>query len=184
MLFSEQAILIKARSFDQQALGTIYDAYSSGLYRYAMRLLGNQSLAEDCVADTFTRFLQALHGKQGPDFYLKAYLYRIAHNWITDYYRRMVPETLELDESLRSTNTIENEAQSEWNFETHCLRLAMRTLTADQRQVIMLKFVEEWQNQEIAAAMQKTVGAVKALQVRAIETLRKRLEQLEKEGSL
>jgi DNA-directed RNA polymerase specialized sigma24 family protein len=53
------------------ALAEIYDTYRPGLYRYAMRLLGDASLAEDCVAETFARFLKALHTRQGPREHLQ-----------------------------------------------------------------------------------------------------------------
>jgi RNA polymerase sigma-70 factor (ECF subfamily) len=82
----ETDLIQRARQYDRQALAQIYDLYSPGLYRYAMRLLGDQSLAEDCVSETFSRFLQALRGRKGPQNYLQAYLFRMAHNWIADQY--------------------------------------------------------------------------------------------------
>lgn len=59
--------LIKgAQDFDTNSLAMIYDCYSPGIYRYAMRLLGDDCLAEDCVAETFSRFLKMLRAGQGP----------------------------------------------------------------------------------------------------------------------
>ena len=84
-------LLQQAWRFEEQALAAIYDRFSPGLYRYAWRLLGDVHLAEECVAETFSRFLHALQGGRGPQEYLQAYLYRVAHNWITDYYRRRTP---------------------------------------------------------------------------------------------
>ena len=95
-------LLKGARNFDQQALGEIYDLYSGKLYAYSMRLLGSQDLAEECVAETFSRFLLALKNGGGPQEYLQAYLYRVAHNWITDTYRRQPPPPLELKEELEA----------------------------------------------------------------------------------
>ena len=183
VVHTEQDLIKKARDFDQEVLGQIYDSYSSGIYRYAMRLLGDESLSEDCVSDTFSRFLQALRVRQGPDKHLKAYLYRIAHNWITDYYRRNTPTFTELDESILDGGHQQAEFRVEDQLEKQQLRLALRTLTPDQRQVIMLKFVEEWRNEEIAAALNKPVGAIKALQHRAIDTLRRRFVEMEKAGN-
>jgi RNA polymerase sigma-70 factor (ECF subfamily) len=179
---AEQDLLIGARTCDLTALGTIYDRYSPGLYRYAMRLLGDDSLAEDCVADTFSRFLKALRTGQGPKDYLQAYLYRIAHNWITDHYRRQPPPSIELDESLQAGNRFLPEVQAETRLEQQQVRLALRSLTPDQHQVITLRFIEGWENEEVAAAMNKPVGAIKALQHRALNTLRKLLPD-EKESN-
>ena len=95
----EEILLQKAHNFDLESLEVIYDTFSPGVYRYAMRLLGNPDLAEECVSETFQRFLVALKNNGGPSDHLQAYLYRIAHNWITDQYRRQ-PLTLELSENL------------------------------------------------------------------------------------
>src|SRR5512136_2363101 len=98
----DQAILERARRFEAQALEEIFDSFSQGIYRYAFRLLGDTDLARDCMSETFSRFLNALSHESGPDDYLQAYLYRIAHNWITDYYRSKVPPSLPLDAEMRA----------------------------------------------------------------------------------
>lgn len=168
----ERSLLEKARKFDLDALGEIYDLFSPGLYRYAMRLLGEERLAEDCMADTFSRFLKAIRFGQGPKNHTKAYLYRIAHNWITDSYRKNSVILVELDESIIENKQKNPENQSAENSEKHELRLALRSLTPDQRQVITLRFLENWSIEEIANSIQKPVGAVKALQHRALRSLR------------
>lgn len=182
---SEQELLNGARAFDQATLGVIYDRYSPGIYRYALRLTGDECRAEDCLAETFLRFLKALHAGQGPHAHLQAYLYRIAHNWITDDYRRQPLPPLALDENLAGADGDLPERQAERLLEQNRVRLALRTLTPDQRQVITLRFLEGWENDEVAAALEKPVGAVKALQHRALSMLRKQLlrEDFEVEGN-
>ena len=97
----EQDLLQRAARLETKALTEIYDTYSPGMYRYAMRLLGDATLAEDCVAETFTRFLDALQKRRGPRDHLQAYLYRIAHNWVVDSYRQQKDDSA-LDDSLPS----------------------------------------------------------------------------------
>jgi RNA polymerase sigma-70 factor (ECF subfamily) len=173
---SEEARLLKAaQAFDLDCLAEIYDRYSPSLYAYAMRQLGDEHLAEDCVAETFSRFLMAIRAGKGPDDYLQAYLYRIAHNWISDSYRRSPAPMLQLDENLAGGDHHKPDVQAETNLERERVRAALRLLTAEQRQVITLKFLEGWENEEIAAAVQKPVGAVKALQHRALSSLRRLL---------
>ena len=171
----EKELLQAALRFDQSALGQIYDLYSPGLYRYAARFLGDPSVAEDCVADTFSRFLKAVRNGHGPKDFLKAYLHRIAHNWIVDYYRR-TPEVTELSETQPG-----NEDLPEQEFDLHMrqarMRHAIMRLTSEQQQVIGLKYFENWKNEEIAQALHKPVGAVKALQHRALASLKKILEK-------
>ena len=175
---SETELLHLAHRLDSIALGQIYDIYSPDIYRYAMRLLGNVTLAEDCVSETFSRLLQALSTGRGPRDYLKAYLYRIAHNWITDQYRRERP-TEELTETLPSDASTPEET-ADHGAERARLLQAIRKLTPDQQQVIALKFWNEWDNEEIARSLGKPISAVKSLQHRALMALQKHLQEIER----
>ncbi len=172
---SEDNLLELARRFDEQALVEIYDRYSPGIYRYASRLLGDPDLAEDCVAETFSRFLIAINQGKGPGKYLQAYLYRVAHNWITDQYRRGPPPSVSLEPEFHSNPGPGPDEALAVATEQQAVRLALSKLTADQRQVVTLKYLEGWRNQEIAQALEKPVGAVKALQYRALNALRRHL---------
>ena len=173
---NEQELLRLASQRNTTALAEIYDTYRPGLYRYAMRLLGHASLAEDCVAETFARFLKALQTRQGPRDHLQAYLYRIAHNWIVDLYCDY-QETIELSEAMHSDKVPEEEAAK--HIQQQQIRKALRSLTPDQQKVISLKYLENWSNEEVAKALHKPVGAVKSIQHRALESLREVLSEKE-----
>ena len=167
----EQELLQRASQLNTQALAEIYDTYSPGIYRYAMRLLGDMSLAEDCVAETFARFLKSLQERRGPRDQLRAYLYRIAHNWIVDLYRKN-EKVFELNDTIRSeADGPEDEAAK--HIHQKQVRSAIRRLTPDQQQVISLKYLEDWTNEEIAQVMKKPIGAVKSIQHRALKSLHK-----------
>ncbi len=165
-------LLHRARQFDLETLAGIYDQHSPGIYRYAMRLLGDEHLAEDCTADTFQRFLQALRSRRGPDEHIRAYLYRIAHNWITDHYRRNRRVDLPLSDTVQDGQP-DTASAAEENINAQQVRSILMNLTPDQRQVILLKYYEGWDPEEIACAMKKPLGAVKSLQHRAIQRLKK-----------
>ncbi len=175
---SDPELLELAQQFDPQALARIYDTYSPGLYRYAMRLLGDQSLAEDCVAETFSRFLQAHQAKRGPESFLQAYLYRIAHNWIIDQHRKDPIPSVELTEEHQDENA-NPEQDAGLRLRQERLRIAIKTLTPDQQQVIALKYLEGWENEEIARSLKKPVGAIKSMQHSALVTLQKTLNREE-----
>jgi RNA polymerase sigma-70 factor (ECF subfamily) len=175
MAAKEQVLLERASRFDEQALAEVYDTYSPGIFRYAWRLLGDADLAEDCVSETFDRYLRALHKGNGPQEYLQAYLYRIAHNWITDYYRRSPPPSMPLDLELADDHSQQPPFLADRATELSQLRQALAQLTPEQRQVILLKYLEDWDNQDIAQALNKPVGAIKSLQHRALEALRRLL---------
>jgi RNA polymerase sigma-70 factor (ECF subfamily) len=169
----DQAILERTRRFDPQAIEEVFDTYSPGIYRYAYRLLGDEDLASECMSETFSRFLGALQRNSGPDAYLQAYLYRIAHNWVTDYYRRKTPPTMPLEDDIPANLDDDPHHNLAVKFVTRQIRQALMLLTPDQRQAVTLKYLEDWENEAIGQMMNKPVGAVKALQHRGIQALRR-----------
>jgi RNA polymerase sigma-70 factor (ECF subfamily) len=176
----EQTLLARARAFDMSALAEVYDTFSPAVYRYAMRLLGDASLAEECVTETFSRLLGALKGGGGPTSFLKAYLFRTAHNWMTDYFRQQGHANESLDAMEEAETFLADDRESLLQgmvdrLNAKQVREALRRLTADQRQVIVLRFYEDLSSEEVAAALNKPVGAVKALQHRALGALRRAL---------
>jgi RNA polymerase sigma-70 factor (ECF subfamily) len=176
---SENDLIKQARQFQEIALAEIYDLYSPGVYRYAMRLLGDTYLAEECVADTFFRYLKTLRSGGGPEDHLQAYLYRIAHNWITDQYRRQPPPVLPLYDDIPDTGSDLLQITTT-SIEKQAVRSALMQLTMDQSQVIYLKYLEGWENEAVAELLKKPIGAVKSLQHRAIQSLRRLLYLEEK----
>ena len=172
---SEKQLIKKARTLDQHVLAEIYDQYSPKIYRYAIRLLGDENQAEDCVAETFNRFLNALQQGGGPKAHLQAYLFRIAHNWITDQFRRQSPVSLDPDNPAEPVSDIDPQAMAEDALLQERVREALKDITPDQRQVILLKYLEGWSNAEVAKAVGKPVGAVKSLQHRGLAALRRLL---------
>ena len=165
-----------AITFDKPALTEIYDRYSPDIFRYAYRFLDDNELAEDCVADTFYRFLIAVRG--GTSFEnIRAYLYRVAHNWITDYYRRRPPPNISLEENVHSDPEGNPSHILAQNQDRQRIRSALLRLPPEQRQVIELRYLENWSHFEVAAALGKTVEATRALQYRAMEALRQILAE-------
>ena len=166
------------RLLDKQDLVAIYELLSPRLFSYAVRLLGDNHLAEDCVAETFSRFLKVIQRGLGPRDNVRAYLYRIAHNWITDYYRHRIPEDSLEGRHLNLPS--ENPAVTvSLNLDRDRVRQALLNLPPEQRQVLMLRFYEEWPHEETAAAIGKTVEATRALQYRALNGLRRMLVAVE-----
>ena len=172
----ENQLLARARQYDPEALGEIYDTYSPRLYAYACRLLAEKQTAEECVAETLFRFLKSMRGGMGPHTHLKAYLYRTAHNWVTDYYRRQQVVTSTLTEDL-AEDRAGPESLAGMHIDQDEVRQALLRLTPDQRQVILLKYYEGWENEMIADALQKPLGAVKSLQHRALASLQRILQE-------
>lgn len=173
MTSNPEKLLKGARAFDQDALAKIYDVFSDALYAYAYKHVGTAQVAEDIVAETFRRFLTALERGGGPQDHLRAYLYRITHNLITDLYRREPPPAQELDEERLVEEGPGPAGMLDERQESERVRQALRLLTPEQRQVVILKYLEGWSSEEIAQTMEKSLGAVKALQHRGLAALQR-----------
>jgi RNA polymerase sigma-70 factor (ECF subfamily) len=163
-------------AIDKQALADIYELYSADIFRYASRLLDDSHLAEDCVSETFHRFLIAVRG--GTVFEnVRAYLYRVAHNWITDHYRRHPLPVLSLDEDMHADPEANPSQIIARKLDRQRVRAALLRLPPEQRQVIELRFMENWSHHDVAEALGRSVEATRALQYRAVEALRQLLSE-------
>lgn len=179
---TDRELLSGAVRLDENALALIYNRYSTNLYRYAARLLGDQNLAEDCVAEAYCRLLEALNQGGGPKEHLQAYLYQIAHNWITDQFRNKTLQTTTIDTSSGAQigdNGNETARIAHEKMEMERVRSALAHLKPDQRQVIALKYLEGWDNEEIASLISKSSGAVRVIHHRGVANLKKLLRNTE-----
>jgi len=167
------ALLDKAREYDGEALAEIYDRYSTRIYNYIYRRVGDAHLAEDLTAAVFTKMLEAILSAKHWRTSFSGWLYRIAHNVVVDHFRGWRKDSeLPLEERLVADCGDPVRALDE-NLTQEKLRTAIRQLTAEQGNVVLLKFVEGMSNVEVAEMMGKTEGAIKSLQHRALDAMRR-----------
>jgi RNA polymerase sigma-70 factor (ECF subfamily) len=160
-----------AAALDRAAWAAIYDTHFPAIYRYAYARLRSQEDAEDVAAQVFLEAIKGYAGYREMDRPILAWLYGIARNLVANRVRRAVraqnahaslAQRLERDSFDGALDRVE-------------LDMAMAALTAEQRDVIILRFISGLSTPEIAEALQKTPEAVYSLQVRAIAALRRRL---------
>ena len=175
------SLLDSARRMDQQALVVIFDRYATDLYNYALRMRSDPMKADIVVGDVFAQFLEQLADGKGPQTNLRSYLYKITYHLITDGLQFSQREaSLEFaDFDLDNDEGQHSKASNLWNkFLMERLILTIKNhLTANQRNVIILRFVEEFSLHETAEILGKEVGSVRAIQTRAITKLSKVLDQ-------
>jgi RNA polymerase sigma-70 factor (ECF subfamily) len=173
------SLLARVRQWDEEALAEVYDQFAPALYRYVYRLTGHENISQDIVADTFHRFLIALRNGSGPEKQLSAWLYRVAHNLVVDHYRRQPKqEVLSLQDNDIDVPVADgSELRVEQQELATRTRVALQYLTPLQQQVIALRFLEGMSQAEVAQIVNRTVGAVKGLQHRALNALRSILEE-------
>jgi RNA polymerase sigma-70 factor (ECF subfamily) len=175
---SEKTLLEGAASFDERALGELYDRYEARIYSYIYRRTGNESLAEDLTAQVFLKMLEAIRSDKGWHSSFSGWLYRIAHNAVIDYYRqRDRQQQVSLEDTLTTTASDHNPViMAEASLDSQRLRMAIGRLTEEQSEVITLRFLEGYSISEVAEMLDKTEGSIKALQYRAVTTLRQLLQ--------
>lgn len=174
-------LVARAIRRDRDAFAALYELYFERIYRYARLKIGDQTEAEDVAAAVFLNAWRAVDRftPQGENAFL-AWLFRLTHNVLIDRYRRQrnVGSLDGVDESaLPLEGHFNPEAILEWQVTVDELQHALQALTEEQREVVVLRFVEGLSAREVGAIMGKQEGTVRGLQFRAIEALRRVLSQ-------
>ena len=167
----EAALLARARALDTRALGQIHDQFYPELYRFALYRTGEPVAAEDIAAEVFVRLLDALHAGRAPQTTLRGWLFGVAAHLVADHFRRR--PTSPLPDTLPAGSSTAAEAEDQLRrAEVHA---ALQQLSAEQQNVLALRFGQGASLEETAGTLGKTVNAVKQLQWRAVAALRKAL---------
>ncbi len=154
--------------------GEIYKMYLDRIYRYLYYQVKDKMAAEDMTEEVFLKAWQALPGFRGDGRAFTAWLYRIARNRLIDNCRAKRQEVPLDDESLATSDGPEVAAE---NLFTECeLSRLLSHLPAQQKQIIILKFIEGMDNDEIAAITGKSQGAIRITQMRALANLKNKLD--------
>ncbi len=173
----ETELIQRAKEGDPAAFAEIYDRHQPAIYRYIFFRVGDTGTAEDLSSEVFTRLIERMDHFTYRGRPLLAWLYTIARNLIADYQRRSGQTTTLPSYEQLVTEADDLEQIAERGLAQQRLAAAMTTLTEDQRQVIILRFIEGLDNAEVAQTLGKSVGAVKSLQHRALAALRRVLER-------
>jgi RNA polymerase sigma-70 factor (ECF subfamily) len=175
--------LERARKLDANALTQIHDQYYPEIYRYVRYRLDNEQVCEDITSEVFLRLLDALHQNRGPNQSLRGWLFGTASNLVNDYlrhhYARPVEELKEHADDGHSVDPNSPEKFLDDSFQRQEVRQAFQKLTGEQQHVLALRFADERSLDETARIIGKSISAVKALQFRALASLRRYLDERE-----
>jgi len=171
---SEIAELVeRAAGGNFEAFGELYSIYLDRIYRYVFYQVRDKMTAEDITEEVFIKAWNAIASCKGRGQTFSSWLYRIAHNHVIDSLRsRRRHLSIEM-ETADKVGGLELEAKEE--LEQQELLQVIGCLSQNQRQVIILKFIEGLDNCEIGQVMGKSEGAIRVLQMRALATLRREL---------
>ncbi len=172
MLRDETAVIERAQRGDPAAVMRLYERYQALVFRYIFyRVRGDQNCAEDLTADVFVRMLAKLKTYVQGDQPILAWLYTIAHHLVIDHYRSNGTPHLPLEEDLVAGDVGHPVKATEDRLAQERLAKVLKCLTEEQRQVILLKFVEDRDLVEVAALLGKNERAIRSLQHRALDAL-------------
>jgi RNA polymerase sigma-70 factor (ECF subfamily) len=166
-------LLRRVRQGDAAAFGEIYASYIERIYRYVYYQVKDRMLAEDIAEEVFLKAWRNLDSYKGNGASLSSWLYRIAHNLVIDNFRAGKKLAAMKREVVDDTDSPQHTAESNWQKQR--LLEVVDTLPEQQKQLILLKFIEGMNNEEIAQVTGKTQGAIRIMQMRALASLRQRL---------
>ncbi len=159
--------LIEAAQADPARFAELYDRYADRVYAFVSRRTHDRAAAEDITSEVFEQALAHLGRFEWRGVPLVAWLFRIASNAIADRWRQDARDSHDPPADVPDTRELEE-------LERRVILFQLVDRLPDvQRQVIQMRFVEEKSIREIAAALDRSEGAVKQLQLRALENLRK-----------
>jgi RNA polymerase sigma-70 factor (ECF subfamily) len=169
---TEDALLLRLRRGEDSAVIETYERYFVPLYQYARLKLNDRTLAQDVVSDVFVKLIESLGRPSAPRENLRAWLFSVARNQISRTYGE--PRQLPLDDMEEWMPAPDSNPELRLNdsIPLERVRHALRMLTADHQEVLILRFGQRLSMKETADIMGKSVSAVKSLQFRALDTLR------------
>lgn len=172
-----EILVIAAQKGDRDAYVRIYDILVTPLYRYVYYRVPRAEV-EDLTELVFLKVWENLDRYQSKRHQFVAWVFRIAHNLIVDYYR-VSKQELELDENVTDERR-EADARSMGHdrLNRDTLKIALSGVKERYRQILILKFIEDLSNEEVAEILGKRESAIRILQFRALKALKKELQNM------
>src|SRR4030042_109254 len=181
-LDEDHELIKKAQRGDPQAFGDLYESHAPAIFRYLFAHLDSRMDAEDLTGEVFLKAWQSLpkYVEHGVPFL--AFLFRIAHNALVDHYRqnkRIEHKSPDEMEGFKEEGIPEPVEMVSIRMEHQQILRVLSKLRADYQSVLTLRFISEISPEETSQVMERSVGAIRVLQHRALAALR---EELDKTG--
>ena len=174
MLEDEQHIIEEAQRGDKACFGMLYTHYVPPIYRFIYMKVSGREESEDLTHEVFLAAWQNLGRYKPQGFPFSSWLYQIARNRVIDHYRvKKVHTPLEsVDAELVSAPSgLEERLDGDLNLQK--IKSALQQLSHDQQDVLIMKFMQDLSHAEIASAIKKSEGAVRLIQHRGIQALKR-----------
>jgi RNA polymerase sigma-70 factor (ECF subfamily) len=179
-LDKDEQLIKKAQRGDPNAFGDLYENHAPAIFRYLYIHLDSQMDAEDLTGEVFLKAWQSLpkYTQRGVPF--RAFLFRIARNALVDHYRqhnRLEPKDPEDMDGYSAQGISEPIEVVSSRIEHQNILQVIRKLRNDYQSVLTLRFISELSPEETAQVMDRSVGAIRVLQHRALAALRQEMDK-------
>ena len=172
-ILREWELVQRAQALEDSALASLYSTFYPRIYSYAFLHLGDVQTAEDLTSEVMLKVMESIKKYRFKGLPFSAWVFRIARNKLIDLHRRRKRRgEIDLTQPL-ATMQASPQVMAERALDRGQIQLALKHLTEEQRQVIVLKFVEGFDNASVARVLGRSEGAIKSLQHRALNSLRR-----------
>jgi RNA polymerase sigma-70 factor (ECF subfamily) len=172
-------LVTRAQKGSTDAAGQLYERHYRSIFRYLFYRTGDQQAAEDLTGEVFLKMVQALPAYRVTSATFRTWLFQIARNLSIDHFRRSQTHPVVTLEEYIPDGEKAPESQADQRLTGARLQVALAQLKTEQRDVVVMRFVEEMPIGEVAAVLHKSEDAVKGLQRRALIALRDQLQASE-----
>lgn len=171
-----QALVEMTKRGDKDAFASLYERYVDQIYRYVYFRV-KEAEAEDLVETVFVKAWEKISSYKNTGDTFSSWLFRIAHNLVVDHYRKhkTIEEITEEYQEYRAE--YHPGVTTERTLQNDVLKHGLQELKEEYQQVLVLKYINELSNHEIAKLLDKSEGSLRILQFRALKSLRKILEE-------
>jgi RNA polymerase sigma-70 factor, ECF subfamily len=173
--FNDKFLIAGSLAGDDQAFGKLYDKYIDEIYRFILMRVRSKEEAQDLTNEVFLKIWQYINNNDTDIDNVRAFLYRIARNIVIDKYRKSGKELLALDEDMIESipdESLDLEDEVQKKDELNEVLGVVDKLPEDQRELILMKYVQDLSVKEIAQVLEKSRGAVRVSLHRAIKKLK------------
>lgn len=174
---AEQSLVQRARRGEADAVAELYRLHSPTIFRYFYFRVSDRNTAEDLTGEVFVKMVEGLPRYEERGVPITAWLFRMAHDRLVDHHRRSNVRQVETLTDTQEAEGPSPEILALDRSEMQDIRDLIEGLTEDQRTVIQMRFVEGYSLEEAAQILNKTTGAIKALQHRALRQLGQKLSR-------
>ena len=184
--FQEKLLLLRIRKKDPQAFSQIYDLYVTPIYRFIYFKVSTRQDAEDLTSEAFLKVWQYITNTDEKIENIRALIYRIARNLVIDFYRakskRDLTQDLEILETIPDVRQQSLLSDIDVKIEMKNVEVVLRKMKDDYREVIILRYIEEFSISDIANVLNRSKGSVRVLVHRALKVARELLNEDKKQS--